>query len=170
MKLTMAGESVGGIGVQGLTGKPNTYQGLTFWLDGNAEYMAWAARNSGDTSMNPVIQMSWYRSNSAPTGAYAGFNFDDDVIFNRNINVQGASTGQFVFGTQNFNNANYPFFGDKGLRSGFAYGTNRTYLISDGAVYNLSRVIMALSGLGAVKIPSVINSDGTVAKWFNVTL
>ncbi|WP_270788386.1 phage tail spike protein [Weissella cibaria] len=170
MKLTMAGESVGGIGVQGLTGKPNTYQGLTFWLDGNAEYMAWGARNSGDTSMNPVIQMSWYRSNSAPTGAYAGFNFDDDVIFNRNINVQGASTGQFVFGTQNFNNANYPFFGDKGLRSGFAYGTNRTYLISDGAVYNLSRVIMALSGLGAVKIPSVINSDGTVAKWFNITL
>lgn len=43
MKLTMAGESVGGIGVQGLTGKPNTYQGLTFWLDGNAEYMAWGS-------------------------------------------------------------------------------------------------------------------------------
>ena len=170
MELTKAGESVGGIGVQGLVGKPSDYQGLAFWLDGNAEYMSWGARQNGATTGNPINKLSWFRSISVPTGAYAGFNFDDDVIFNYGINVPGASTGQFVFGTQNFNNANYPFFGDRGLRSGFAYGTNRTYLISDGAVYNLSRVIMALSGLGAVKIPSAINSDGTVKTWFNVTL
>ena len=170
MTLNMTGESVGGIGVQGLTGKPSDYQGLAFWLDGNAEYMAWGARNDGVTSGNPTLKLSWFRSSSAPSGAYAGFNFDDNVYFGNNINVRGASTGQLVFGTQTFNNANYPFFGEKGLRSGVAYGGNRTYLISDGAVYNLSVVIMALSGLGAVKIPSVINSDGTVAKWFNVTL
>lgn len=170
MKLTMAGESVGGIGVQGLTGKPNTYQGLTFWLDGNAEYMAWGARNSGDTSMNPVIQMAWYRSNSAPTGAYAGFNFDDNVYFGGNINVQGASNGKLIFGTQNFNNINYPYFGDSRLTAGLAYGSAETYLISGSTYYYLSRVIKALSGLGAVKIPSAINSDGTVKTWFNVTL
>jgi len=170
MKLTMAGESVGGIGVQGMTGKPATYQGLTFWLDGNAEYMAWAARNSGDTSMNPVIQMSWYRSNSAPTGAYAGFNFDDDVIFNQKINVPGASGGKFAFGTQNFQNINYPYFGDSRLKAGLAYGSAETYLISGSNYYFLSRVIKALSGLGAVKIPSAINSDGTVKTWFNITL
>ena len=170
MKLTMAGESVGGIGVQGLTGKPNTYQGLTFWLDGNAEYMAWAARNNGDTSMNPVIQMSWYRSSSAPTGAYAGFNFDDDVIFNQGINVPGASTRKLSFGTKNFNNYNYPYFGDSTGQAGLAYGSGYTYLISGTTYYNLTRVIKALDNLGAVKIPSVINSDGTVKTWFNVTL
>ncbi|UNW40290.1 phage tail protein [Weissella cibaria] len=170
MKLTMAGESVGGIGVQGLTGKPNTYQGLTFWLDGNAEYMAWGARNSGDTSMNPVIQMSWYRSNSAPTGAYAGFNFDDDVIFNKGINVPGVAREKLGFATKQFNGFNYPYFGDSRLKAGFAYGAGSTYLISGDNYYYLSRVIVALSGLGAVKIPSAINSDGTVAKWFNVTL
>ena len=170
MKLTMAGESVGGIGVQGLTGKPNTYQGLTFWLDGNAEYMAWGARNSGDTSMNPVIQMSWYRSNSAPTGAYAGFNFDDDVIFNQGINVPGASTRKLSFGTKNFNNYNYPYFGDSTGQAGLAYGSGYTYLISGTTYYNLTRVIKALDNLGAVKIPSAINSDGTVKTWFNVTL
>ncbi|WP_186435446.1 phage tail spike protein [Weissella cibaria] len=130
MKLTMAGESVGGIGVQGMTGKPNTYQGLTFWLDGNAEYMAWAARNSGDTSMNPVIQMSWYRSNSAPTGAYAGFNFDDDVIFNQGINVPGVAKEKLGFTTKTFNGFNYPYFGDSRLQAGLAYGSGYTYLIS----------------------------------------
>lgn len=170
MKLTMAGESVGGIGVQGLTGKPNTYQGLTFWLDGNAEYMAWGARNSGDTSMNPVIQMSWYRSNSAPTGAYAGFNFDDDVIFNQGINVPGIAKEKLGFTTKTFNGFNYPYFGDSRLQAGLAYGSGSTYLISGTTYYNLTRVIKALDSLGAVKIPSEINSDGTVKKWFNVTL
>ncbi|WP_172437024.1 phage tail spike protein [Weissella cibaria] len=170
MKLTMAGESIGGIGVQGMTGKPNTYQGLTFWLDGNAEYMAWAARNNGDTSMNPVIQMSWYRSNSAPTGAYAGFNFDDDVIFNQGINVPGISKAKLGFTTKTFNGFNYPYFGDSRLQAGLAYGSGYTYLISVTTYYNLTRVIKALDNLGAVKIPSVINSDGTVKTWFNVTL
>lgn len=170
MKLTMAGESIGGIGVQGMTGKPNTYQGLTFWLDGNAEYMAWAARNNGDTSMNPVIQMSWYRSNSAPTGAYAGFNFDDDVIFNQGINVPGISKAKLGFTTKTFNGFNYPYFGDSRLQAGLAYGSGYTYLISGRTYYNLTRVIKALDNLGAVKIPSVINSDGTVKTWFNVTL
>lgn len=170
MKLTMAGESIGGIGVQGMTGKPNTYQGLTFWLDGNAEYMAWAARNNGDTSMNPVIQMSWYRSNSAPTGAYAGFNFDDDVIFNQGINVPGISKAKLGFTTKTFNGFNYPYFGDSRLQAGIAYGSGYTYLISGTTYYNLTRVIKALDNLGAVKIPSVINSDGTVKTWFNVTL
>lgn len=170
MKLTMAGESIGGIGVQGMTGKPNTYQGLTFWLDGNAEYMAWAARNNGDISMNPVIQMSWYRSNSAPTGAYAGFNFDDDVIFNQGINVPGISKAKLGFTTKTFNGFNYPYFGDSRLQAGIAYGSGYTYLISGTTYYNLTRVIKALDNLGAVKIPSVINSDGTVKTWFNVTL
>lgn len=170
MKLTMAGESIGGIGVQGMTGKPNTYQGLTFWLDGNAEYMAWAARNNGDTSMNPVIQMSWYRSNSAPTGAYAGFNFDDDVIFNQGINVPGVAKEKLGFTTKTFNGFNYPYFGDSRLQAGLAYGSGYTYLISGTTYYNLTRVIKALDNLGAVKIPSAINSDGTVKTWFNVTL
>lgn len=170
MKLTMAGESIGGIGVQGMTGKPNTYQGLTFWLDGNAEYMAWAAHNNGDTSMNPVIQMSWYRSNSAPTGAYAGFNFDDDVIFNQGINVPGISKAKLGFTTKTFNGFNYPYFGNSRLQAGLAYGSGYTYLISGTTYYNLTRVIKALDNLGAVKIPSVINSDGTVKTWFNVTL
>lgn len=170
MTLNMTGESVGGIGVQGLTGQPSDYQGLTFWLDGNAEYMAWGARNNGVTSGNPTLKLSWFRSNSVPSGAYAGFNFDDNVYFGGHISVQGASNGKLIFGTQNFNNINYPYFGDSRLTAGLAYGSQETYLISGTTYYYLSRVIKALSGLGAVKIPSAINSDGTVAKWFNVTL
>ncbi|TVV27259.1 hypothetical protein [Weissella cibaria] len=170
MKLTMAGESVGGIGVQGLTGKPNTYQGLTFWLDGNAEYMAWGARNSGDTSMNPVIQMSWYRSNSAPTGAYAGFNFDDDVIFNQGINVPGDTSRRIIFATKNFQNYNYPYFGDSQGQAGWAFGGSQTYMISGTTYYNATKVIAALNGIGAAKIPTAINADGTVKTWVNVTL
>ena len=164
MTLNMTGESVGGIGVQGLTGQPSDYQGLAFWLDGNAEYMAC------ETSGNPVLKLSWFRNTSAPSGSYSGFNFDDDVIFNRKINVPGATGGKFAFGTKNFQNANYAYFGNDGMNSGIAYGSVSMYLISNNTYYNLTRVIKALDGLGAVKIPSAINSDGTVAKWFNVTL
>lgn len=170
MTLNMTGESVGGIGVQGLTGKPSDYQGLAFWLDGNAEYMAWGARNNGATSGNPVLKLSWFRNTSAPSGSYSGFNFDDDVIFNRKINVPGATGGKFAFGTKNFQNANYAYFGNDGMNSGIAYGSVSMYLISDNTYYNLTRVIKALDSLGAVKIPSVINSDGTVKSWHNVTL
>lgn len=170
MTLNMTGESVGGIGVQGLTGKPSDYQGLAFWLDGNAEYMAWGARNNGATSGNPVLKLSWFRNESVPTNAYAGFNFDDDVIFNKGINVPGVAKEKLGFATKAFNGFTYPYFGDNRLQAGLAYGSNYTYLISGTTYYNLTRVIKALDNLGAVKIPKEINSDGTVKKWANVTL
>ena len=170
MALNMTGESIGGIGVQGFAGKPSNYQGLTFWLDGNAEYMAWGARDSGATSGNPITKLGWFRSGSNPIGTSAGFNFDDDVIFNKGINVPGVAKEKLGFTTKQFNGFNYPYFGDSRLQAGLAYGSGSTYLISGTTYYNLTRVIKALDSLGAVKIPSVINSDGTVAKWFNVTV
>ncbi|TVV33790.1 hypothetical protein FO436_03910 [Weissella cibaria] len=170
MTLNMTGESVGGIGVGHFVGQPSGYQGLRFWLDGNAEYMAWGARDDGVTSGDSKVKLSWFRSSSAPSGYHAGFNFDDDVYFGRNINVGGNAHTQLTFATQFFNNTTYPYFGDSRLKAGFSFGSGATYLIADGKFYNLSSVIKGLSGLGAVKIPSVINSDGTVAKWFNVTL
>lgn len=170
MTLNMTGESVGGIGVQGLTGKPSDYQGLAFWLDGNAEYMAWGARNNGATSGNPVLKLSWFRDNSVPTNAYAGFNFDDDVIFNKGINMPGASTRKIIFGTQNFLNYNYSYFGDSSGQAGWSFGGTQTYMISGTTYYNATKVIAALNGIGAAKIPTAINSDGTVKTWANVTL
>ena len=170
MLLKQAGQQVGGIGVQGLTGKPATYQGLTFWLDGGAEYMAWSARDTGDYEMNPVTKLSWYRTTSAPAGAYPGFNFDDDVYFDQGINVPGASKRKLKFGTQNFNNYDYPYFGDSTGQAGFSFGSTETYLISGNTYYYLSRVIKALSGLGAVKIPKTIDSKGAVTAYSNVTL
>ena len=170
MTLNMTGESIGGIGVQGFAGKPSDYQGLTFWLDGNAEYMAWGARDNGATSGNPITKLGWFRSGSNPIGTSAGFNFDDDVIFNRNINVSGSATDKLAIGTKRANNVNYPYFGNSNFSAGLIYGSGYVGLIAENTYYNLTGVIKALSGLGAVKIPSVINSNGTVAKWFNVTL
>lgn len=170
MTLNMTEESVGGIGVQGLTGKPSDYQGLAFWLDGQAEYMAWGARNNGQTSGNPILKLSWFRNTSAPSGAYSGFNFDDDVIFNNSINIPGATTMKLGFNTKNVNGVNYPYFGNRNWAAGFIYGSGYVGLIAENTYYNLTRVMKALDGLGAVKIPSEIRSDGTVAKWFNVTL
>lgn len=170
MTLKMTGESVGGIGVQGLTGKPSDYQGLTFWLDGNAEYMAWGARSDGATAGNPTLKLSWFRISSAPSGAYSGFNFDDDVIFNKAINVPGATNRKIIFGTQNFQNYNYPYFGDSQGQAGWAFGGSQIYMISGTTYYNATKVIAALNGIGAAKIPTEINSDGTVKKWANVTL
>ncbi|MFP7469267.1 phage tail protein [Weissella cibaria] len=170
MELTKAGESVGGIGVQGLTGKPSNYQGLTFWLDGKAEYMAWGARDDGVTTGSPIIKFSWYRNTSVPSGAYAGFNFEDDVIFKKGINVPGSTNRKIIFGTKNFQNYDYPYFGDSQGEAGWAFGGSQTYMVSGTTYYNATKVIAALNGLGAAKIPTEINSDGTVKKWANVTL
>ena len=49
MEITAVGESIGGIGWQGMKNMPPNYQGLTFWLDGGGDYMAWAARDSGSS-------------------------------------------------------------------------------------------------------------------------
>lgn len=170
MTLNMTGESVGGIGVQGLTGQPSDYQGLAFWLDGNAEYMAWGARSDGATAGNPTLKLSWFRISSAPSGAYSGFNFDDDVIFNKGINVPGATNRKIIFGTKNFQNYDYPYFGDSQGGAGWAFGGSQTYMISGTTYYNATKVIAALNGIGAAKIPTAINSDGTVKTWANVTL
>lgn len=170
MTLNMTGESVGGIGVQGLTGQPSDYQGLAFWLDGNAEYMAWGARSDGATAGNPTLKLSWFRISSAPSGAYSGFNFDDDVIFNKGINVPGTTNRRIIFATKNFQNYDYPYFGDSQGGAGWAFGGSQTYMISGTTYYNATKVIAALNGIGAAKIPTAINSDGTVKTWANVTL
>ena len=127
--------------------------------------MAWGARNNGATSGNPVLKLSWFRDNSVPTNAYAGFNFDDDVIFNKGINMPGDSTRKIIFGTQNFLNYNYSYFGDSAGQAGWSFGGTQTYLISGTTYYNATKVIAALNGIGAAKIPTEINSDGTVNKW-----
>lgn len=168
MSLTYNGESAGGIGTQGLVGKPDNYQGLTFWLDGNAEYMGWAARAWGDTHSNPNIKMAWYRNNSAPSGSYPGFNFEDDVIFKKGISVPGIAEEKLGFTTKSFNGFTYPYFGDNRMQAGFAYGSSETYLISNGTAYNLSKIIKALSGISSAAIPSGFSSDGKATGWYNV--
>ncbi len=82
MEITAVGESIGGIGWQGMKNMPPNYQGLLFWLDGGGDYMAWAARNNGNYNMNPLIKLSWYRKEWTPPNSNAGFNFDDTVTFN----------------------------------------------------------------------------------------
>jgi hypothetical protein len=170
MRLTSGGESVGGIGVQGLVGMPDNYQGLTFWLNGKAEYMGWAARDYGNETDNPTLKMAWYRGETKPSGAKTGFNFDDDVVFNKDIAVAGGTTQKLTMMTRNFNSNNYPWFGDNRGNAGISFGISQLYLHSDGTYWNMTSVIKALSGLGAIKIPSKINSDGTVGSWYNVTI
>ncbi|MCT4412865.1 phage tail protein [Leuconostoc pseudomesenteroides] len=170
MRLTSGGESVGGIGVQGLVGMPDNYQGLTFWLNGKAEYMGWAARDYGNETDNPTLKMAWYRGETKPSGAKTGFNFDDDVVFNKDIAVAGGTTQKLTMMTRNFNSNSYPWFGDNRGNAGISFGSSQLYLHSDGTYWNMTSVIKALSGLGAIKIPSKINSDGTVGSWYNVTI
>ena len=169
---TAAGKSIGGIGIIGNTGMPSNYKGLSFNLDGTGDFMAFSARNNGTTSGTYPTKLAWFRGGNAqkPAGADTGWTFYDQVTFNNDINVQGKTNQKLGFSTQTFNGFNYPYFGDNRGQAGLAYGSGETYLLSGTNYYFLSRVIKALSGLGAVKIPQTINSNGTVAKWLNVTL
>lgn len=167
-----SGKSIGGIGIIGNTGMPDNFKGLSFNLDGTGDFMAFSARNNGTTSGTYPTKLAWFRGGNAskPSGAATGWTFYDQVTFNNDINVQGKTNQKLGFQTQTFNGFNYPYFGDNRGQAGLAYGSAETYLLSGGSYYFLSRVIKALSGLGAVKIPQTINSSGTVTKWLNVTL
>lgn len=172
MNQRASGKSVGGIGIIGNTGMPSNYKGLSFNLDGTGDFMAFSARNNGTTSGTYPTKLAWFRGGNAQktAGADTGWTFYDQVTFNNDINVQGKTNQKLGFSTQTFNGFNYPYFGDNRGQAGLAYGSGETYLLSGKNYYFLSRVIKALSGLGAVKIPQTINSNGTVAKWLNVTL
>lgn len=87
--------------------------------------------------------------------------------------IKIGEAGQNLFvGNQNFNNFDYPVLGNNDGKNfaGFAYGSSQTYLISDNTYYNVTKVIKALNGIGALSIPTKINSDGTAAHWKNIKI
>ncbi|KGB50913.1 hypothetical protein LH61_05290 [Leuconostoc mesenteroides P45] len=170
MRLTSSGELVGGIGVQGLVGMPENYQGLTFWLNGKADYMGWAARDYGDESSEPTLKLTWFRGENLPNGAKPGFNFYDDVFFKKDIAVSGSTTQKLTMATKTFNNNSYPFLGDSRANAGLSFGLSQIYLHSDGTFYNMTSVIKALSGLGNIAIPTSFDSSGKATSWYNVTI
>lgn len=136
MEITAVGESIGGIGWQGMKNMPPNYQGLLFWLDGGGDYMAWAARNNGNYNMNPLIKLSWYRKEWTPPNNNAGFNFDDTVTFNDIVYPSGnPSDGMALrFFTTNYNGHSYPTIGSASMKSGIMIGDWDLFLIFNGKV------------------------------------
>ncbi len=139
MEITAVGESIGGIGWQGMKNMPPNYQGLTFWLDGGGDYMAWAARNNGNYNMNPLIKLSWYRKEWTPPNSNAGFNFDDTVTFNDIVYPSGKpSDGMALrFFTTKYNGHSYPTIGSASMKSGIMFGDWDLFLIFNDKVIPL---------------------------------
>lgn len=139
MEITAVGESIGGIGWQGMKNMPPNYQGLTFWLDGGGDYMAWAARNNGNYNMNPLIKLSWYRKEWTPPNSNAGFNFDDTVTFNDIVYPSGKpSNGMALrFFTTKYNGHSYPTIGSASMKSGIMFGDWDLFLIFNDKVIPL---------------------------------
>ena len=139
MDITAVGESIGGIGWQGMKDMPPNYQGLLFWLDGGGDYMAWAARNNGNYNMNPLIKFSWYRKEWTPPDCNAGFNFDDTVTFNDIVHPSGnPSDGMALrFFTTKFNGHSYPTIGSASMKSGIMFGDWDLFLIFNNRVIPL---------------------------------
>lgn len=139
MEITAVGESIGGIGWQGMKNMPPYYQGLLFWLDGGGDYMAWAARNNGNYDMNPLIKLSWYRKEWTPPNSNAGFNFYDNVTFNDIVYPSGnPSDGMALrFFTTNYNGHSYPTIGSASMKSGIMFGDWDLFLIFNNRVIPL---------------------------------
>ncbi|MCT3038382.1 hypothetical protein EFS27_03585 [Leuconostoc mesenteroides] len=172
MSLTRANELTGGIGVQGWENMPSNYQGLHISLNGIGDFMSFGARDNGVQSGLYTSKLAWLRGGNyaRPTGMSAGWTFMDDVKFDDFILPSGSSNQKMVLGTSSFNGNDYPYFGDSRNNAGLAYGSSQIYLVSDDKYYNLVSVIRGLSGLGSIQIPKEIRSDGTVARWSNVSI
>ncbi|MBJ7644105.1 gp58-like family protein [Weissella confusa] len=171
MQLNKSNRSVGRIGVNDLY-QDNSKKGLYFGLESTGDFMAWGAQNYAG---NPYdTKLSWYRVGSVPSnliGTIEGFNFQDNVLFNRpvemraGIKVQGTDD-RLVTRATSLNGRNSPSFGTSS--AGFAYVSDKVYLISNGTAYNLSKVIKALSGISSAAIPTGFASDGKAVGWYNV--
>ncbi len=163
MEITAVGEPIGGIGWQGMKNMPPNYQGLTFWLDGGGDYMAWSARDSGNYSMNPIIKMAWYRNEWLPPGQHAGFTFSDPVTFHKELRIWGniygqgaASGGDTHLHFQTFSDGSAGLVND--LNSGFVIKNN-----GDIGLMRNSNVVW-LAG----KSIANFNSDGTASSWTTI--
>lgn len=160
MTIKAVGESIGGIGWQGMKGMTPNYQGLTFWLDGGGDYMAWAARDNGNYNMNPLVKMAWYRNEWRPNDTNLGFNFNDPVTLNDLVYPSGKpSDGMALrFFTTKHNGHIYPTIGSASMKAGIMFGDWDLFFLFNNKVYPLD----------GMKIPREINSDGTVNKWSSV--
>ncbi|RDF91653.1 hypothetical protein DQM09_06530 [Leuconostoc mesenteroides subsp. mesenteroides] len=172
MSLRYANELAGGIGVQGWENMPSNYQGLHISLNGLGDFMSFGARDNGVQTGLYTSKLAWMRGAgyARPIGMSSGWTFMDDVKFDDFILPSGSSNQKMVLGTSSFNGNDYPYFGDSRKNAGLAYGSSQTYLISDNAFYNLTSVIKAFNGIGAIKIPKEISSDGTVSRWTSVSI
>lgn len=139
MTIKAVGESIGGIGWQGMKGMPPNYQGLLFWLDGGGDYMAWAARDNGNYNMNPLVKMAWYRNEWRPNDTNLGFNFNDPVTLNDLVYPSGKpSDGMALrFFTTKYNGHSYPTIGSASMKSGIMFGDWDLFLIFNDKVIPL---------------------------------
>lgn len=165
MDFSYSNKKIGGMGIsQYLNGQP----GLSMRLESGGAYMAWSARNEGDSTGSYIDKLAWYRQGKPALGGNYGFIFSDRVTFNKPINVEGASIN-LGFRPINIYGNLFPFFGNQDNITGFAYTSNEIYMVLQNQYVNLSNVIKALSGLGAWSVPTNIDSTGKVTQWRNVT-
>ena len=156
------GVSVGGIGWNGFRNMPDDYTGLIFQLDGNAEYMAWSARDTGVTSGDYPVKLSWFRGNKFPSGYNKGFWFDDDVNFNYDVGFANGNVNFYSGFTSNGSVYIYPYsITDDNIRIEFTsaifgsevtssvgsknayigFGENEIYFALHGFYYKLSVIL-----------------------------
>lgn len=165
MDFSYSNKKIGGMGIsQYLNGEP----GLSMRLESEGAYMAWSARNEGDSTGSYIDKLAWYRQGKPALGGNYGFIFSDRVTFNKPINVEGASIN-LGFRPINIYGNHFPFFGNQDNITGFAYTSDEIYMVLQNQYVNLSKVIKALSGLGTWSVPTNIDSTGKVTQWFNVT-
>lgn len=165
MDFSYSNKKIGGMGIsQYLNGQP----GLSMRLESGGAYMAWSARNEGDSTGSYIDKLAWYRQGKPALGGNYGFIFSDRVTFNKPINIEGTSIN-LGFRPINLYGNLFPFFGNQDNITGFAYTSNEIYMVLQNQYVNLSNVIKALSGLGAWSVPTNIDSTGKVTQWRNVT-
>ncbi|HFE9851430.1 TPA: hypothetical protein ACGBG5_001720 [Enterococcus faecalis] len=162
-------KKLGRLGKNSKLGDP-TVEGITMDLEFTGDFITWGYKKSAtDTSYTSMLTLD-------PKGKYAyrpGIHLDTDVYMTR-VKPKTITVTDFLeFSVISYNNISYSGLTNASGKSGIFMGAGWLYLLHDNNVYpfeDIKKVVYALKGLGAVKIPRTFRSDGSIATYANVTL
>jgi hypothetical protein len=146
-------------------------------LEPTGDFITWGYKKSADaSSYTSMLSLD-------PKGLFGGvkgINADIDLtvaadrgLFVRHLRTSGyTKTAEMLLCPSTVNSKFGAYLGSESTVGGFSYHNDSVFLHTGAGIFDMyyaAKVAQALYGIGAVKIPTAFNADGSV-NYLNITL